>query len=119
MLEEVKERAPTFLPHDISAIPSEGGLMRIGGMVEGQSPLFSLSSEVVYDSQRSEIVAIDLVSDLSWSEKAEASVGPLHFGTYGGWPVKLVYAIGGLTPPLLSVSGFMLYYSLRPRKRGG
>jgi uncharacterized iron-regulated membrane protein len=44
-------------------------------------------------------------------------VAPLHFGNYGGLPVKLAYAVLGLTPGLLSVSGFVLWRLRRRRAR--
>lgn len=31
---------------------------------------------------------------------------PLHFGDWGGWPLKLAYCLLGITSGLLAVSGF-------------
>lgn len=39
---------------------------------------------------------------------------PLHFGTFGGLPVKILWGLGGLTPGLLAVLGFLIW---RTRQR--
>lgn len=41
---------------------------------------------------------------------------PLHFGTFGGLPVKILWTIGGLAPGILGVTGFLIWRSRRRRK---
>jgi uncharacterized iron-regulated membrane protein len=38
-------------------------------------------------------------------------IGPLHFGTFGGIPVKLLWVLLGLAPPLLTVTGLIMYWN--------
>jgi uncharacterized iron-regulated membrane protein len=43
-------------------------------------------------------------------------IGPLHFGTFGGHGlaglvVKAIWVVLGLTPPLLTVTGFLMYWN--------
>ena len=42
--------------------------------------------------------------------------GPLHFGNWGGMVVKILYCLFGLTPALLSITGFMVW--IRSGKKG-
>jgi uncharacterized iron-regulated membrane protein len=45
----------------------------------------------------------------------------IHVGNFGGWPVKLLWVVLGLAPPVLFVTGFMMWWFrvLNPwRKRG-
>lgn len=49
------------------------------------------------------------------SEKIESIVFPIHAGVYGNILIKIVYAISGLTPGLLSITGFLLWWR-RQRK---
>ncbi|MGH9944893.1 MAG: PepSY-associated TM helix domain-containing protein, partial [Pyrinomonadaceae bacterium] len=42
---------------------------------------------------------------------------PLHFGDFGGLPLKLVYCLFGLTTPFLSITGFVIYALKRRRHR--
>jgi uncharacterized iron-regulated membrane protein len=36
--------------------------------------------------------------------------GPLHFGTFGGLPTKILYVFVGLTPLILLVTGFVMWW---------
>lgn len=42
-------------------------------------------------------------------KKWQSISGPLHFGNYGGLPVKILYSILGLMPGLLSITGFYIW----------
>lgn len=44
--------------------------------------------------------------------------GPLHFGNWGGLPVKILYCLFGLTPALLSITGFMIWMRAPKKKKG-
>jgi len=46
-----------------------------------------------------------------WSEV------PLHFGTYWGLGVKIVWAAAGLAIPLLAITGLLMYWNRALRKR--
>ena len=41
----------------------------------------------------------------------------LHFGNFGGWPVKALWAVMGLTPALLFVTGFLMWWNRVLSKR--
>lgn len=56
------------------------------------------------------------IQTASFSEKADHVMHELHFGQFAGWPVKLLYLLLGLTPGLLSVTGFMLWWAKRKKK---
>lgn len=42
---------------------------------------------------------------------------PLHFGTYWGWGVKVVWATAGLAIPLLAITGLLMYWNRALRRR--
>jgi uncharacterized iron-regulated membrane protein len=42
---------------------------------------------------------------------------PLHFGTYWGWTVKLIWALAGLAIPLLALTGLVLYWNRVLRRK--
>ena len=46
-------------------------------------------------------------SYLSW-------ITPLHYGTFGGWPTRILALFGSLIPPALSITGFIIWW---PRYR--
>jgi uncharacterized iron-regulated membrane protein len=45
------------------------------------------------------------------------SIGRLHFGRYGGLPMKTAWAVLGLVPPALFVTGAIMWWHrvVRPR----
>jgi uncharacterized iron-regulated membrane protein len=38
-------------------------------------------------------------------------IAPLHFGTFGGLPVKAVWTVFGLSPAVLAVTGILMYWN--------
>ncbi|MDQ8193479.1 PepSY-associated TM helix domain-containing protein [Coraliomargarita sp. SDUM461004] len=48
--------------------------------------------------------------------QAVAISAPIHFGNFGGWPIKILYVLLGLSSGLLSCSGALLYARKRFRK---
>ncbi len=44
-----------------------------------------------------------------------AWIGPLHMGSFGGMPVKILWALGGLALPLLFVTGTRMWWKRRAR----
>ena len=49
-------------------------------------------------------------SKASFGDKFNACISPLHFGNYGGILLKIIYSLLALTPGVLSVSGFLIWY---------
>ncbi|MOA35753.1 hypothetical protein D3C78_1572280 [compost metagenome] len=52
---------------------------------------------------------MSLVASKSTGDKFNEILKPLHFGEYGGLPIKLLYCFAGLSIPLLSITGFLLW----------
>lgn len=88
-------------------------------MIRGSRPgdwgIFGKSNSVAIDGQTGELKAVKRIEDAPVAAKIEAMVHPLHVGTYGGWPIKWLYIVLGLTPGLLSVTGALLWWR-RKRK---
>jgi len=47
------------------------------------------------------------------SKRLVAICGPLHFGNYGGIALKIFYSLLGVTPGLLSITGFIVWQNRR------
>jgi uncharacterized iron-regulated membrane protein len=50
------------------------------------------------------------LSQKTFREKLEGMVFPIHSGVYGTIWIKILYSIFGLTPGLLSITGFLLWW---------
>jgi uncharacterized iron-regulated membrane protein len=46
-----------------------------------------------------------------------AWVGTVHTGSFGGWPVKILWAVLGLAPSLLFVTGVLMWWNRVVRKK--
>ncbi|WP_439557509.1 PepSY-associated TM helix domain-containing protein [Dyadobacter sp.] len=82
----------------------------VRGYHQGQWKIWGASNSVRFDQQTGELLKITRLSDKSVSERIEAAVQPVHVGNFGGLWVKIFYVLIGLTPGLLAVSGFLLWW---------
>ncbi len=99
-------------------IPAEGRLVQIRGRF-GDDPFYygSYYSLIVFDAGTGKPQRIEALRDQPFGKKWMTMVSPLHFGNYGGLPVKIVYSILGLMPGLLSVTGFVIWRKRNNFKR--
>lgn len=77
----------------------------------GEAKLFGeLSTTVSLSPESGEVVKKNIFSEAPLSAKWNAAVKPLHFGNYGGIPIKILYSLLGLAPGALAVSGMLIWY---------
>lgn len=75
--------------------------------MKGKTPLTEkLRTLVLVDAASGQVVE---VRKLPWYLKAVLLSEPLHFGDYGGWPLKIIWLIFALISLSLPISGFILY----------
>jgi uncharacterized iron-regulated membrane protein len=73
-------------------------------------PLYGDFSQTVELSARTgRIITAADVRGASVVERVELMALTLHFGQFGGLLLKLLWTLGGLSPALLSLSGFLLW----------
>lgn len=63
-----------------------------------------------------------ILIELPWFIKLIAAAAPLHFGNFGGLPVKILYCLFGLTSGALAITGYVMYaikYRRRSRAQAG
>lgn len=112
---DAAQRLPGFRANFIS-LPSEptAPTVTLWGAVEPHSWLTSpYGSTILYDPQSgAHRATADLRAADLWARIAD-SFRPLHFGDFGGLPVKILWALGGLTPGALAVSGFAIWWQRR------
>lgn len=82
----------------------------VRGYLKGQNKLFGSGSSVKVDQQTGRIAQLNRFSEKTALEQIEATFHPLHVGNFGGVIVKILYVIIGLTPGLLAITGFMLWW---------
>lgn len=87
--------------------PGRGFAIR--GCLPGDNPLFGQASSVTLAVKNGAVERIQRSDKLGFAEKLRALVLPLHAGNFGGTPTRILYVFIGLTPGLLSITGFLLY----------
>ena len=71
-------------------------------------------SSVTFNSQTGDLEnSVNVQSTDLWNQITD-SFEPLHFGTFGALPIKILWCLGGLTPGVLAITGFILWWK---RKR--
>jgi len=117
LLATAAERVPDFVPLGLRIVKRpDGGARAVVMFGNDRRRFFLLSpydSNVWFDARSGALEGAHLVSRASLSAKLQSSVGPLHYGQWGGVQVKMVYALFALAPPLLSITGFLLWLRRR------
>ena len=54
-----------------------------------------------------------ILKDIPYADRRDIVNSQIHFGKYGGWPVKILYSLFGLTGALLSITGFAMWVKRR------
>jgi uncharacterized iron-regulated membrane protein len=89
---------------------------KISGRMPGAGRLRSpYGSDVSFDAQTGSLLAVNDVRRAGLWTQIEDAMGPLHFGTFGGLPVKILWCLLGLTPGTLAMSGFLIWRARRSR----
>lgn len=106
---------PGFQPEFVSIPYSSGDLIEIdGNMANTMAISHGDACRVVIDPETGKVVEAVDISKLPFPGNISEFVWPLHIGNYGGNFLKIMYVFGGLTPGILGITGFVMWW----RRRG-
>jgi uncharacterized iron-regulated membrane protein len=71
-------------------------------------------NHVYLDPATAAVVKVDRVVDRPIGARFLAALSPIHYGQFGGIPIKIAWALLALTPVLLFVTGLIAWW--RPAK---
>lgn len=109
-LKKVEAYYPNFTPTYIRLPSSESGNIMFNGIFKGDA--FYLSeyyNRISLNYHTGEIISVNKISEADFTTKLYSSILPLHFGQYGGWIIKILYCLVGLSGPFLSISGYFIW----------
>ncbi len=109
LLAKAAAQIPGFEAMGIRPPKKAGDPVRILGHAH-EAPIWGRYSSSVHFDINGQVKKTVNFSSAPPGDKFNAAMAPLHFGNYGGIPVKILYALLGLTPGILSVSGFLIWY---------
>lgn len=110
---EVLKQYPTFEVH-LLRVAAGSSTVQLSGRFN-RDPFYygKYYSRIYVDGTNGLVQKKEWLSDQPPLKKWQSFTGPLHFGNYGGLPVKIIYCILGLLPGLLSITGFLLWLKRR------
>ncbi|MEH2290954.1 PepSY-associated TM helix domain-containing protein [Nostoc sp.] len=68
------------------------------------------SSEVYVDQYSGKVLWVRSIRQISRGDKVIAWIGNLHFGHYGGRTTEIIYGVVGITPIILLITGFVMWW---------
>ncbi|NEU72577.1 PepSY domain-containing protein, partial [Hassallia byssoidea VB512170] len=66
-------------------------------------------SNVYLDQYSGEVLRVDNALKMRLGSRVLNSFTPLHYGTFGGLPTRILYVFVGLAPLILFLTGFLMY----------
>ncbi|HEY0669689.1 MAG TPA: PepSY-associated TM helix domain-containing protein [Sphingobacteriaceae bacterium] len=107
----LKSQYPLFKPSYIRFPLAEGKPLGISGKVDGQSFFWSkFYNSVAIDASTGEISELKLNPSADGKTKLASIVRAVHFVEFGNFPIKLLFCLTGLSAPILSITGFLLWW---------
>ncbi len=108
---QLAEKNKKFKPSGIHLPTTPKDNIIIYGSVAGQSSFYNeYANSLEIDSKTGKEIRRSFIEDQSGWDKWDMVVYPLHTGMYGNLLLKIIYCIAGVTPALLSISGFFLWF---------
>lgn len=104
MLDQYHKLYPAFNPSYIRFPTRAGDKVNISGTLDNKSKFYSKFYNVsTADIQTGKLSPVTSIKPLS------AFVRGLHFIEYGNWSIKLLFLFVGLSGPILSITGYVLW----------
>jgi uncharacterized iron-regulated membrane protein len=102
----------------LSLPPRNEHMRLIGSVVPGNPLVGDYNSTIHFHAETGSLLELTDYRHASWWGKFEVMMGPLHFGTFGGLPIKILWCLLGLSPGVLAWTGAMMYWKRRRAIRG-
>lgn len=109
-LSGIKNTHADFTPYVLYFPQAANGKTAVYGSRASNSFIHSkkYADRVMLDSA-GHIASTAFVTDISADDRYDIINAQVHYGRYGGWGVKLLYVLFGLSGAILSITGFLLW----------
>jgi hypothetical protein len=116
--QHLKKMYPHFTGYVIYFAQSTKGKTAVYGSNSTNAFIHSKKfADVISIDSSGAIAATRLINENSTSDYYDIVNSQLHMGRYGGWLVKIIYCLSGLSSGILSITGFLLWRKRKKRSR--
>lgn len=109
MLAYIKKEQPNFIPKGISFPQLTGGHISINGNFKGDNDWTNGSSTFDFDEYTGRFIAFNNRQNISNADIADNTLNNLHYASYGGLWLKIIYSIFALLSACMPITGFFLW----------
>jgi uncharacterized iron-regulated membrane protein len=110
------DQYPDFTPRVIYFAQGTQGNTAIYGSRSANSFIHSKKyADVIYLDSTGMVNRTAFISSIRPGDRYDIINAQIHYGQYGGLPVKIIYAMFGITGAILSITGFIMWIR---RRRG-
>ncbi|WP_417361371.1 PepSY-associated TM helix domain-containing protein [Galbibacter sp.] len=111
VLSTIDREIPEFHPSYIRLASSKKAPIVINGSFEDDPFVYSIHyNKILVSNTTGDIEKVKKVSEQPLIYKANSMITPLHYGQFAGLIGKLVYCLIGMSGPVLSITGFIIWY---------
>lgn len=109
-LHEAGKKHPDFTPYVIYFAGSGGGTTAVYGSRSTNSFIHSRKfADAVFIDSTGALQKTAFVTEILPENRRDIINAQIHYGRYGGWPVKMLYSIFGLSGGMLGITGFLYW----------
>ena len=117
--DELKKQHPDFTGYVVYFAQSEKSKTAIYGSNSFNSFIHSKKfADAVFLDSAGGIARTAFVNDIDADSRYDIINAQVHYGQYGGWPLKIIYSLFGISGALLSITGFIMWFRRKKRKQG-
>jgi len=118
MLVNAQQVLPEYQLHYIAFPRQSGRAIDFYGALPSVNFLRSqFGNFVSFNAQSGVLIEAEDVREAPVGTQIEDTFRRLHFGDFGGLPIKIIWCLLGLAPGLLAVSGAFVYFKRKPARR--
>jgi uncharacterized iron-regulated membrane protein len=116
-IKQVQQQHPAFSAHVIYCAGSPKGKTAVYGSRSTNAFIHNKKfADAVFLDSAGTLSKTAFVTEIIPENRRDIINAQIHYGRYGGWPVKLLYTLLGLSGGLLSITGFVLWQKRKQRR---
>jgi uncharacterized iron-regulated membrane protein len=112
--EKLRKKYPAFTGHVVYFAQSKKGQTAVYGSQSTNSFIHSKKyADAIFLDSTGGIASTRFIGKIDPADRYDIISSQVHYGKYGGWPVKIIYCLFGIAGSILSITGFLLWYRKR------